>query len=213
MTALAEDRKTSRKDGILFGVPMAATKKCYAGALANLDASGYAKPAEDTTGEKFLGVVNDSQVDNSSGVNAALNLEGRKTGSFQFAASGMAQSDLNADAYIVDDQTVGLGIIAQPVNVTGVVLARIPTSKGGAYALAWTIANTSLKWGGGTAVSVVAGGDFTLTAPDGSQIKVTVTAAALPGADKSDTITLRNVKCGVIADVESATSVYVDISR
>ena len=130
---------------------------------------------------------------------------------FEFGASGMSQADVNEDVYIIDDNTVGKGITAQPVNVTGVALKRIPTSRGGAYQLAFTLAGTTLAWGGGTAVNVSAGGDFTLTATDGSQALATVTAGSLPGADAADNITLPHVFCGRIAEVASATSVYVDI--
>jgi len=91
------------------------------------------------------------------------------------------------------------------------VLTRVPTSRGGTYALAYTNTGTTLSWGGGSAINVSAGGDFTLTAADGSQILATVTAGSLPGTDQSDNINLRHVKCGRIAEVASATSVYVDI--
>ena len=210
MANLTADRKSTRKDGTIFAHPVAASTVIYAGALVNLDSSGYAVPAADNAAHTFAGKA-DKRADNSSGAAGDIDAEGHREGMFEFNASAMTQADTGADAYVVDDNTVGKGIAAQPVNVTGVVLTRIPASRGGSYQLAYTSATTTLSWGGVTGVDVSGGGDFTLTAPDGSQVLATVTAASLPGADQSDTIQLRHTRAGSIAQVVSATSVYVDI--
>lgn len=210
MGNLTADRKSIRKDGTLFAHPVAASTTIYAGALVSLDASGNAVPSSDTATDTFAGKA-DMRADNASGSAGDVTLEGHREGVFEFNAVGMAQADTNDDAYVVDDNTVGKGILAQPTNVTGVALTRIPTSRGGTYALAYTNTGTTLAWGGGSAIDVSASGDFTLTAPDGSQILATVTAGSLPGSDQSDNIQLRYLKCGRIAEVASATSVYIDI--
>jgi len=207
---LTKDRKSIRKDGTIFSHPASATTTIYAGALVNLNATGYAVPSADDATHTFAGKA-DAQADNSAGSDGAIQVDGHREGVFEFNASGMTQADVNEDAYIIDDNTVGKSITAQPLNVTGVVLTRIPASRGGTYALAYTNAGTTLGWGGGTAVDVSSNGNYTLTATDGSQILATVTSASLPVADKSDNIIVRKVRCGSIAEVASATSVYVDI--
>lgn len=210
MANLTQDRKSIRKDGTIFSHPAAATTTVYAGALVNFNATGYIVPSADDATHTFAGKA-DAQADNQSGADGDIQVEGHREGVFEFNASGMTIADVNQDAYIVDDNTVGKSITAQPVNVTGVVLTRISTSRGGTYQLAFTNTGTTLGWGGGSAVDVSGGGDFTLTATDGSQILATVTAGSLPGADQSDNIILRTIRCGSIAEVASATSVYIDI--
>lgn len=210
MANLTQDRKSIRKDGTIFSHPAAATTTVYAGALTNINATGYIVPAADDATHTFAGKA-DAQADNSAGSDGDIQVEGHREGVFEFNASGMTIADVNEDAYIVDDNTVGKSISAQPVNVTGVLLTRISTSRGGTYALAYTNTGTTLGWGGGSAIDVSGSGDFTLTATDGSQILATVTAGSLPGTDQSDNITLRKIRCGSIAEVASATSVYVDI--
>ncbi len=210
MANLTEDRKSIRKDGITFSIPTAANTVIYAGALVCVNAGGYAAPAADDATHSFAGKA-DKRADNSAGMDGDIRTEGRREGVFEYNASGMSIADMGEDVYIVDDNTVGKGVAVQPVNVTGVVVGRVPASRGGVYALAYVAAGTTLSWGGGAAVNVGAGGDFTLTAPDGSQILVSVTSGSLPGVDQSDSVTLRHVRCGSLAEVASATSVYVDI--
>ncbi|MGK7346293.1 MAG: hypothetical protein ACNS63_10860 [Candidatus Nitrospinota bacterium M3_3B_026] len=210
MANLTEDRKTARKDGTLFAHPVAAAAVIYAGALVCLDSSGRAVPAADDASFAFAGKA-DERADNSTGAAGDVLVLGRREGVFEYNASGMTQADTGADVYVVDDNTVGHGIAAQPVNVTGVTLERVPMSMGGSRQLAYTAASTSLSFGGGAAVDVSAGGSFVLTAADGSMILAKVTAASLPGTDQSDTIQLRHVRAGRIAEAVSASSVYVDI--
>ncbi|MBI5816688.1 MAG: hypothetical protein HZB29_13885 [Nitrospinae bacterium] len=210
MANLTSDRKTTRRDGALFSHPAAAATVVYSGALVAINQSGYAIPAADDATHTFAG-KSDVQADNSAGINGDVIVEGHRSGVFDFNSSGMTQADLNTDAYVVDDNNVGRGIAAQPVNITGVSLKRIATSRGGSRALAFTATGTTLGYGGGSAVNAGAGGQFTLTATDGSQILATVTAGSLPVTDQSDSIQLRHVRAGRIVDISSATSVFVDI--
>lgn len=212
MAQLTADRKSERKQGIIFALPVAASAHIYAGAMLSSDSSGYLVPASDTADEVFVGVAK-KEIDNSSGANGDLTSEGYLKGIFQMNASGMTQADLMKDAYVVDDNTVGTGIVAQPTNVTGVVVERTPLSVGATKSLAYVNSGTTLAYGGGTAVDVSSDGTYTLTATDGSTVKVTVTAASLPGSDQSDNIQMRNVKVGRIIEVVSATSVFVDVSK
>ena len=208
--ALSADRKVERKladrPRIVAGVLTAV--KLFTGALVSRGITGYAKPASDTAGESFLG-ISINQQDNTLGASAALSAECDRF-AFDAAASGMAITDLNEEAYVVDDATVGRGIVAPPVNVTGVAVKRLATSRGGTRALAFTAAGTLLAYGGGTGVNVGGGGEFVLTATDGAQILVTVTAGLLPVGNQNDNIQMRHVRAGRIIEVVSATKVIVD---
>lgn len=210
MANLTTDRKSIRKDGTLFNHPVNASTVIYAGALTAINSSGYATPASDSSTQTFAGKA-DTRADNSAGANGATSVDGHRSGVFEFNSSGMTQADLNQDAYVVDDNTVSRGIVAQPVNVTGVVLKRLPSSRGGTRALAYTATGTTLAYGGGSAVNVGAGGEFTLTAADGSRILATVAAGSLPVGDQTDNIQLRHVRCGKIVEVVTSASVFVDI--
>jgi hypothetical protein len=70
-------------------------------------------------------------------------------------------------------------------NVTGVRLVYCKTGHGtgSKYDLVLndTVTPNTLSWGGGSAVDVSAGGYFTLTASDGSQVEVHVTPGDFPG--------------------------------
>ena len=212
MAQLTADRKSERKQGSLFALPAAAAAHVYAGAMVSADGSGYLQPATDASGQTFVG-VSKKEADNTSGANGDVTCEGYLKGVFQMNASGMTQSDLVKEAFVVDDNTIGLGIAAQPTNVTGVTVHRTANSEGGTKSLSYTNTGTTLAWGGGSAIDVSADGDYILTATDGSRIMVTVTAASLPGSDQSDNIQLRYVKVGRIIEVLSATSVFIDISK
>lgn len=212
MAPLTGDRKSEWKEGGLYALPAAATAHIFSGALANANAAGFLKPGSDTAGEKFIG-VSAVNTDNSGGLDGAEINQGYLKGVLLFDGSGLTAAAVGEPAYVVDDQTVGLGIAAQPVNVTGVAVKRITTSRGGTKALAFTAAGTLLGYGGGAAVNVGAGGDFTLTAPDGAQLLVTVTAGSLPVGNASDNIQLRHVRCGRIAEVLAGGAAFVDIEK
>lgn len=213
MTVLTADRKTERKQGAIFGLPVAASAQIYSGAMLNVDSGGYLTPAGDIAGETFVGVAKQA-ADNSSGANGDITCEGYLKGVFQMNGSGFTQADLVKEAYVVDDNTIGFGIAVQPTNVTGVVVSRISTSRGGTMALAFSIGPPkTLSYGGGTAVNVSSDGDYVLTATDGSEILATVTSASLPGSDQSDNLQLRYVRVGRIIEVVSSSSAFVDISK
>ena len=211
MTLLSADKKTERKQGIVFALPVAATAHIYSGALVSIDANGYAAPSADTAGTSFLGVSR-KEVNNVGGANGAIVSEGYLKGIFSFNAPGITAADMVKECYVVDDNTIGLGIVAQPVTVTGVTVHRTALSAGGTKALAFTATGTLLAYGGGTAVNIGAGGDFTLVASNGSNIMVTVVAASLPVANASENVQLRYVKVGRIIEVPSSGTAFVEIS-
>ncbi len=107
MSALAAARNTQERQGDVLGFPVGAAKKIYQGSLVVLDA-GYAEPGNAATGLIAVGRAEET-VDNSAGSAGDLTVPVRR-GTFKFAnsASGdlIAQADVGADCYIVDDQTV-----------------------------------------------------------------------------------------------------------
>lgn len=110
MTALTADRGTPRRDGRDFEYLVAAATKIFAGALVCIDtgASGYAKPGATSTTLRAVGVAQ-AAADNSAGAAGAIRVQVRQ-GVHLFKNSASADqitaADIEADCYIVDDQTV-----------------------------------------------------------------------------------------------------------
>ena len=101
--ALTADREIVYREGIDIEYPMAAVK-IYAGSLVCLNATGYAAPAANTANFKFIGVALESK-DNSAGSPGDLKILVRREGIFQFDATSIAQANVGADMYVVDDHT------------------------------------------------------------------------------------------------------------
>jgi len=82
-----------------------------------------------------------------------------------------------------------IGVVAQPVNVTGVVLTNPTGVTISGVALSFTSSGTTLSWGGGTPVNVLAGGSFVLTNLTGtSSVTAIVTPANLPSGNQADSL-------------------------
>ena len=104
MAKLTEDRKTERKQGLLFALPAASASHIFAGAMVCVS-GGYLFPAADVPNCKFIGVAK-KEADNTDGENGDVICEGYLRGVFQMNAVDVRISDLLKDAYIVDDNTV-----------------------------------------------------------------------------------------------------------
>jgi hypothetical protein len=105
MAALTKDRATPYRDGIEIEFPVAANSKIYAGSLVCANTSGYAVPAADTAGLKFLGVALE-QVDNTGGANGAKKVRVRRSGAFEFDALSITQAMVGSSMYVMDDHTI-----------------------------------------------------------------------------------------------------------
>jgi hypothetical protein len=111
MAALTAERGTPTRDDAavirLWGVKIAASVKVWKGSLVMLD-GGYAKPGAAATGKIAAGRARNT-VDNSSGSAGAKVVEIER-GTFKWnnsaAGDAIADADVGADCYIVDDQTV-----------------------------------------------------------------------------------------------------------
>lgn len=131
MTALTEDRLLQKSDGVELDFPVAATEKIFGGALACVNAAGFALEGSDTAGLIFQGVCM-NQVDNSSGANGALSVVLRRRGLvLVIMGTAITQANVGDNVFLVDDQTVDL-----TANVTNKILCGI-IAKYVSTTLAW----------------------------------------------------------------------------
>lgn len=107
MAALSAPRNTPERVGNVEDYPVKAATTCFQGGIAVLNA-GYAAPGTTATDLIAIGRF-EQDADNSAGAAGAIKAR-VKRGVFKFknSASGdlIAQADVGADCYIVDDQTV-----------------------------------------------------------------------------------------------------------
>lgn len=107
MAALTSARNTPERAGDIFDFPVKAGVKPIQGGIAVLNA-GYAAPGTTATGLIAVGRFEET-VDNTAGADGAVSAR-VKRGIFKFVNSSagdqIAQADVGADCYIVDDQTV-----------------------------------------------------------------------------------------------------------
>ena len=108
MAALTKDRNTPRRDGEFIRVPVKAATTIYAGSLVASPAAGHAEPASAAQNLKALGRA-EELADNSGGAAGDISVLVRR-GVFRWANSAgageLANTDIGADAYFADDQTV-----------------------------------------------------------------------------------------------------------
>lgn len=102
---LTAPRNTQARTGEVFDFPVAASTTIHQGSLVALSA-GYAAPGATATGLVAVGRAEDSATAVSAG-DAKVRV---RRGVFKFANSAagdqIAQADVGADCYIVDDATV-----------------------------------------------------------------------------------------------------------
>lgn len=124
MAALTAARNTPERAGDVLGYPVKASVKPIQGGIAVLNA-GYAAPG--TTALNLVAIGRfESTVDNTAGANGAETVE-VKRGTFKFGNSSagdlIAQADVGADCYIVDDQTVAKTNGTNTRSVAGKIIA------------------------------------------------------------------------------------------
>lgn len=107
MSALAAERDTKERRGLIHAYPVQAGAVLYAGGIGVLEA-GYLCPAYEATGLVTVGRIRAS-ADNSAGNDGDIQAEVQE-GEFYYANSSgadlIAQADVGAVCYVVDDQTV-----------------------------------------------------------------------------------------------------------
>lgn len=120
--SLAQARNTKERIGEVFDFPVAAATTCHQGGLAVLNA-GYAAP-----GATAVGLIAVGRFEESATAVSAGDVKVRvKRGTFKFANSAagdlIAQADVGADCYIVDDQTVAKTSAANTRSRAGKIVA------------------------------------------------------------------------------------------
>lgn len=139
MTALTQDRNTVRRDGQVFVLPVAGSKKIYAGSIVAINSTGYVEPASDAAGLRVVGRA-EEQVDNSAGSDGDKTIKVQE-GVYQFAGAGFGADDVGKPAFVADDQTVNLtggtnkvcaGIIEQVDSATEIWIRMGLSERAGA---------------------------------------------------------------------------------
>lgn len=122
--ALTAARNTKQRSGHVLDFPVKASTHCYQGGLAVLNA-GYAAPGTAATGLVAVGRF-EADADNSAGAAGAIKAR-VMPGIFKFANSAagdlIAQANVGADCYIVDDQTVALTNGTNTRSRAGIIVA------------------------------------------------------------------------------------------
>lgn len=110
MVALTADRNTPSYLGDQRQAPLAAAVKVFAGSILMRNAAGFLTKGATATGSFGVGVAME-QVDNSAGIAGAKSVT-YEAGVWRFANSSagdlIAQANIGAKCWIVDDQTVAL---------------------------------------------------------------------------------------------------------
>jgi len=110
MAALTSDRNTVVRTGEMFARAVKGDVKIYAGALVCLDVNGFAVPGGVATTLKSDGRA-EVDADNTLGADGAITVQIRP-GIYRWdnSAGGdlIAQANIGAPAYVVDDHTVAL---------------------------------------------------------------------------------------------------------
>lgn len=126
MAALTKDRNTPERTGKDFSFPVKAATRIFAGSIVVL-VSGNAEPGKTGTGLVAVGRA-DAHADNRNGAAGDIDVPVR-AGVFRFENSADAdlitRSDIGADAWIVDDQTVAKTSAESGGNATRSKAGRI----------------------------------------------------------------------------------------
>ena len=137
MTALSAARDTwYQQSEDTLRIPMAADAVIHQSGLVCRDADGYAAPAADTAGYIFGGMaIMDPQnparstYDNTGGADGDMFVVVRREGRFRYVLEETPQQDmLFANVYIVDDQTVAVGVWNVTNDIRCGHIVRLPAS-------------------------------------------------------------------------------------
>ena len=128
MTALSEDKQIELQDGVEKDFPVAATEKIYGGALACVNAAGYALEGSDTAGLIFQGIAME-QKDNEDGTNGDLDVVLRRRGLVKvIMGTAITIANVGDNVFLVDDQTVDLTANVTHNIFCGIIAGYIDTT-------------------------------------------------------------------------------------
>jgi hypothetical protein len=124
MPAAIQSRDTQKRNGDNLGGPLAAAVYCFAGTLACLNAANTITKGATSTALRVIGVFT-TDFDNTAGVAGAVTAKVERDGWYLLANSAAADqitlSDVGADCFMVDDQTVAKTNGASTRSIAGVV--------------------------------------------------------------------------------------------
>lgn len=106
MAALTADaRRQKQGDGRVLDAPVAASTTIFEGAMVMANSSGFAVPASDAAGGRFLGFARKKVVNTGANGAKRVNLE---MGQLErvVAGTGMSQATVGLNVFVADDQTV-----------------------------------------------------------------------------------------------------------
>ena len=185
MTALAADRDTRKKPGILGEGPVADSKTIYGGAAVCFNATGYVTPGDDAANLIFAGIANE-QKDNSSGSDGDLDVTFERDGlHLMILDTAITQANVGDMVYLVDVQSVDLaanvtenifcGVIAEYVTTTLAYIDITPAVK------QTDVATHIADPGDGGAIPVTRSGTCALTTTTGGGETRTLAIPTLEG--------------------------------
>ncbi len=107
MAALSTARATKEREVREIGYPVDAGVKIYGGAMVALNGAGNARPANNGTATRCMGVAMQT-VDNTTGAAGAQTVVVRRS-CFAFGTSNAAPAHVGQVGYALDDQTIQIG--------------------------------------------------------------------------------------------------------
>jgi hypothetical protein len=128
MSGLTRDRATAYREGVELEFPVAASTKIFAGSMVCINANGYAVPAADTSGYRFVGVAME-QMDNSAGEDGGKSVRIRRVGAFEFDAASITQAMVGQPMYAVNDHTFDDAAGTNAIKV-GLLVKYVSTTQG-----------------------------------------------------------------------------------
>ncbi len=108
MALTAAWKEADYQDGLIGTYKVAANTKIYQGAMVfvrNTDGYAYNARAGQSSTDIFVGVAVET-VDNTGGAAGAKTIRVWKAGEFTFAGSSLAQTNVGAAVYAVDENTI-----------------------------------------------------------------------------------------------------------
>jgi hypothetical protein len=111
---LSADLEAMRQDGEIISYFLAANTMVYKGGMVAVNANGYLVPATSSANYNFVGVALEDGnnltgavqyfgVPVGNGLDGGLSIRVYKTGTFKFAVTSDAQTNVGTPMYVVDD--------------------------------------------------------------------------------------------------------------
>lgn len=160
MTALTDNYLRDSKDPRILSAKVKGSTTIYKGAMVAIDSSGYAVPAANTAGHKFIGIALE-KIDNSAGANGEKEIRVNAKDRFIIILASAAITDIGLDVFVADDNTVTktvgnavkVGKVVALVGTNLVEVDPIPayaSAPAGAHLADVTETFTSHAWNGST---------------------------------------------------------------